>query len=148
MTRTLARDVLLRYVGRYGAPAVSTWNLELWNEPDSGWGWLDLRNTTVARAYVLHWDAVAAGVADAEAASGARFIFGGPGAGKYPGTSHLLPVVLDHLDNGTNAWTGAPPRLDFLSIHYKVGPECHACHTELPQQPHRDWCALPLHSLR
>ena len=68
---------------------------------------------------MLHWDAAAAGVADAEAATGHRFVLGGPGAGKYPGASHLLPLVFAHLEGGRNAWTGAASRLDFLSIHYK-----------------------------
>ena len=116
--RTLVTDVIVRYANRYG-PQVSQWNFELWNEPDSGWGWTDLKNETIAAAYLAHWDAVAAGVADAEAATGLKLVLGGPGAGKYPGVSPLLPWVFGHLDNGTNIWTGAPPRLDFLSIHYK-----------------------------
>lgn len=122
MFRTVVSSILVRYAARYGAAEVATWNLETWNEPECGWGWLPLNGNLsdpVFKAYTLMWDAVSAGVEDAEAEIGAKLILGGPGSCSRPGASPVLDWVFNHAENGTNAWTGAPARLDFISIHYK-----------------------------
>jgi hypothetical protein len=122
MFRQLVADTVAHYADRHGLAEVSQWNWESWNEPESGWGWGPLSppvNASMFVAYALHFDAAAAGVADAEARTGGAFKFGGPGASQSPDRSYVLQWLLAHVTNGTNAWTGAPARLDFLSIHYK-----------------------------
>jgi L-iduronidase len=117
--RTMVRDIAVHYAGRYGADEVKRWNFETWNEPECGWGWPAFSNSTVFSAYKLHYDAGAAGIEDAEAALGTKLIFGGPGSCSSPERSDVLSWLFVHAENGTNAWTGSPGRLDFLSIHYK-----------------------------
>ena len=123
--RTVVRDVLLHYIDRHGAAEVEAWNLESWNEPECGWGWPprgEATNDTNA-AFLLYYDAVAAGVADAEAAANVKLRLGGPAACGEPSTpkspNELYDLFFTHADSGTNAWTGAPVRLDFWSTHRK-----------------------------
>jgi hypothetical protein len=73
------------------------------NEPDCGWSWV---NTAEAvSAYLLYWDATAAGVADAEAALGTAFRFGGPATCKAQGGDYW-PALMAH----TRAFVGDSPR--------------------------------------
>ena len=90
---------------------------------DSGWGWPAPPSGTddpALLAYPLYWDATAAGVADAEAATGARLRYGGTASGKAARDAWYLPALLDHkADGGVNAFTGAPVRWDFVTAHVK-----------------------------
>ena len=121
MFRQLVGDLLTRYIARYGGAVVSRWRLESWNEPDQGWGWPKMQNTSdpALAAYVQHWDAMAAGVDDAEAASGVPLFFGGTASGRAAGDEYFLPAILEHVASGVNAFSGKRVRLDFLSAHVK-----------------------------
>ena len=123
MWRQLVGDVVLHCAARFGVDEVAAWNWESWNEPDVGWGWPKPLSPGMPEfaAYGLHYDAGAAGIADAEAALGAGVAlrFGGPASCCTPADSDVLAWVLAHAAAGRNAWTGAPARLDFLSIHFK-----------------------------
>ena len=122
MWRQLIGDTLAHFVQRYGAAEVSGWNIETWNEPDEGWGWPKVANQSdpVLAAYVSAWDAAAAGVADAEAASGAKLRFGGTASGGAARDKYFLPAILGRVASGAaNPYNGAPPRLDFITAHVK-----------------------------
>jgi hypothetical protein len=47
--------------------------------------------------------------------------FGGPAGCGANNPVNWIPATLTHLNNGTNVWTGAPARVDWLSMHYKGG---------------------------
>lgn len=120
--RQLVADTCVRLISRYGAAAVETWLFESWNEPDSGWGWPappSGQDDPALLAYVLYWDATAAGIEDAEAATGARLQYGGTASGKASGDKFYFPAMLDHKAHGVNAFTGAAVRWDFITAHEK-----------------------------
>ena len=120
--RQLVADTCVRLISRYGAAAVETWLFESWNEPDSGWGWPappSGQDDPALLAYVLYWDATAAGIEDAEAATGAHLKYGGTASGKAAGDKFYFPAMLDHVAHGVNSFTGAPVRWDFISAHVK-----------------------------
>ena len=122
MWRQLIADTLAHAVARYGAAEVQAWNLESWNEPDRGWGWPDVTSPDdpVLAAYVQAWDAAAAGVADAEAATGAKLRFGGTASGGAADDAFFLPAILDRVASGAaNPYDGRPPRLDYITAHIK-----------------------------
>jgi L-iduronidase len=119
--RQVVADLLARYIARYGRAEVEAWHLEAWNEPDQGWGWPHPANLTdpVLDGYVAYWDATAAGIEDAEAATGARLYFGGTASGKAAGDKYFLVRVLDHKVANVNAANGKAVRWDYLSAHVK-----------------------------
>jgi len=121
MFRQLVGDVLARCVRRYGAASVSKWHIESWNEPDQGWGWDKVQNSTdpVLASFVAAWDAATAGLEDAEDATGAKLYFGGTASGRAAGDAYFLPAVLAHAAGGRNAFNGRPVRLDYISAHVK-----------------------------
>ncbi len=122
MWRAVVGDVLRRSISRYGAGEVEAWHLETWNEPDQGWGWAKVQHADdpVLASYVTYWDATAAGVEDAEAATGARLYLGGTASGRAAGDAYFLPAMLNHkAGGGRNSLTGAPVRWDYLSAHVK-----------------------------
>jgi hypothetical protein len=51
---------------------------------DQGWGWSKVQNQTdpTLIGYVGYWDAMTAGIEDAEASTGARLFFGGTASGR------------------------------------------------------------------
>jgi hypothetical protein len=57
----------------------------------------------VLASFVAYWDATAAGVEDAEAATGARFYLGGTASGRAATDAYFLPAILDHKARGVNA---------------------------------------------
>ena len=69
--------------------------------------------------FVSFWDATAAGIEDAEAATGARLYFGGTASGKAAGDKYFLVRMLDHKAADVNSLTGAPVRWDYISAHVK-----------------------------
>ena len=71
-------------------------------------------------AYVAHWDAMTAGLEDAEDATGASLLFGGTASGRAAGDAYFLPAVLAHTASGDrNSFNGRPVRLDYISAHVK-----------------------------
>ena len=121
MWRQLVGDLLARYIARYGRAEVEAWHLETWNEPDQGWGWAKVSHLEdpILASFVAYWDATAAGVEDAEAATGARLYFGGTASGRAAGDALFLVSALNHKARGRNALTGAPVRWDYISAHVK-----------------------------
>ena len=122
MFRALVGDLLQRYIARYGKQEVQSWKIESWNEPDQGWGFPKIQNSSdpVLTAYTAYWDACAAGIEDAEAATGARLTFGGTASGRAAGDAYFLPAMLNHrASGGRNSLTGAPVRWDYISAHVK-----------------------------
>jgi L-iduronidase len=75
----------------------------------------------VLLAYVSHWDAMTAGVEDAEAATGASLFFGGTASGGAARDKYFLPSIFNHFSTGVNAYNGRAVRLDYITAHVKGG---------------------------
>ena len=76
MVQTLAE----RYILRYGAPAVSLWRFETWNEPDHSCNTKQKMHAGIdcdEESWLGYWDACADGLRTAGASHGARLTFGG-----------------------------------------------------------------------
>ena len=109
--RRLVRDLATHLVERYGRSEVEAWYFEGWNEPDVGFGWEQFAHDV--DAFLAHYDACAAGLADADG----EFALGGPGTART--RSIHFDRFLEHVDSGTNRLTGEPVRADFISVHEK-----------------------------
>ena len=117
LARSLARSLLAPHLP---LPLPSL-RLARAQEPDQGWGWDKVQNTSdpVLAAFVSAWDAATAGLEDAEAATGAKLYFGGTASGRAAGDAYFLPAVLEHAASGRNAFNGKAVRLDWISAHVK-----------------------------
>lgn len=121
MFRQLICDLLVHSIQRYGVNEVESWHWESWNEPDQGWGWTKVQNQSdpTLAGFVGYWDAMTAGLEDAEAATGAKLFFGGTASGRAAGDVYFLPAILRHKSSGKNTFNGKPVRLDYITAHVK-----------------------------
>ena len=121
MFRQLIGDLLVHSIERYGVNEVESWHLESWNEPDQGWGWNKVQNQSdpTLAGFVNYWDAMTAGLEDAEVATGAKLFFGGTASGRAAGDVYFLPAILRHKSSGKNTFNGNPVRLDYITAHVK-----------------------------
>lgn len=107
--RRLVRDVAQHCIDRYGRQTVRSWFFETWNEPDlnDGWDW-------DAEELMRYYDACAAGLADADE----ELRLGGLGTAEnfHPWIRRLV----EHCAADKSAPEGKPPRLDFVSYHFKT----------------------------
>ncbi len=89
----------------------------------AGWGWPDSKAcdlaSNITASFGGYWDASAAGVADAEAATNATLFFGGTASGRAAGDPCYLPYMLNHAASSRNRFTGAPVRWDYITAHVK-----------------------------
>ena len=76
-------------------------------------------HSNITASFGSYWDASAAGVEDAEAATGASLFFGGTASGRAAGDPCYLPFLLTHKASGKNSLTGAPVRWDYITAHVK-----------------------------
>ena len=108
MVSSLARHL----IQRYGMQEVLGWYFETWNEPDgSGW-WVQWPADETA--FCRYYDACSAGLWAVEP----RLVMGGPGTCRH--LSPLLKAFLEHVDHGTNVFSGERgSRIDFISVHEK-----------------------------
>jgi L-iduronidase len=108
MISSLARHL----IQRYGLDEVLGWYFETWNEPDgSGW-WVQWPADETA--FCRYYDACSAGLWAVEP----RLVMGGPGTCRH--LSPLLKAFLEHVDRGTNVFSGERgSRIDFISVHEK-----------------------------
>ena len=108
MVSRLARHL----IDRYGMAEVLAWYFETWNEPDgSGW-WGQWPADEIS--FCRYYDACGAGLWAVEP----RLRLGGPGTCRH--LSSLLLAFLEHVDHGTNYFTGEQgSRIDFISVHEK-----------------------------
>ena len=114
--RELVYQLALHCVGRYGKTEVTTWNWEVWNEPDIGY-WHGTPEE-YDRLYDYAVDGVRRALSEAKVGGPATT---GPGAAK---AAEFLRQFLRHCASGknyANGKTGAP--LDFISFHAKGSPE-------------------------
>ncbi|XP_074650821.1 alpha-L-iduronidase-like isoform X2 [Tubulanus polymorphus] len=130
--RNLVRGLIQHFVELFGLSYVRMWIFESWNEPDHH---VFERINMTSRGYLNYYDASSEGVRLA----GEWFIFGGPAAAcRLTRFSRLCWLLLDHVVNGRNYFTGETVRMDFISFHKKGGPDKHGSgssdyilHTEL-----------------
>lgn len=118
MWRDLVYQLANRYIDKYGLKYVSRWNFESWNEPKPKM-FDDLSFTH--QGFRNYYDATSEGLMLASK----QLKLGAPSGGckNVYNPANYCWMLLDHLNNGTNYFTGRRDvRADFISIHEKGEP--------------------------